>query len=295
MPKCKKKSITLLLTLLIIPCFGLMALEPYYFNYRLALVRDLSSSFENSLKLNPPSVPIDLELAKKQHENYIEILERLVPEVKRLEADTLHPDCNFIEDTAIFINDVAVISRMGALERMGEELPVAEKFKELGIETIALQFPATMDGGDILFTGNYLFVGISHRTNEYALEQLRQIFNNDIKVFGIPVHEGLHLKSLISLFDSETLIVSNAPGGKAIQNVIENLAPSVHSFVSLPDSIASNILRIGSSIVMQEGFPASELILENLCECKNVNFIKVNMSELIKADGALTCGSLLIY
>lgn len=262
--------------------------------YQYALVRDLSDSFEESLKLNPPAVPIDLDLAKQQHENYIALLEKFIPQVIRLEADPNHPDCNFIEDTAIIVDDIAVISRMGAVERRGEEVPVAHVLRELGMKNmIHIQFPGAMDGGDILYTGKHLFVGLSKRTNEYALNQLKEIFQDKTEVIGIPVTEGLHLKSVISFFDSKTLIVAAARAGIEIQNTIELSTNGDYEFVSVPDSIASNVLRIGSFLIFQDGFSASEKILQDLCNRKGVTLIKINMSELIKADGALTCGSLL--
>ena len=265
-----------------------------YLFYQCALVRDLSDSFEDSLKLNPPTNPIDLNLAKQQHENYINLLEKLVPKVIRLEADPNHPDCNFIEDTAIIVNDIAVISRIGALERRGEEVPVAHALKELGIKKIIqIQPPGTMDGGDILYTGKHLFVGLSKRTNEYALNQLKEIFQNKTEVIGIPVTEGLHLKSVLSFFDSKTLIVAATPAGLKIQNDIESSTNGDYIFVSVPESTASNVLRIGTSLIVQEGFSASETLLQELCNQNHVTLIKINMSELIKADGALTCGSLL--
>lgn len=264
-----------------------------YFFYQCALVRDLSDSFENSLKLDSPSTPIDLTVAEQQHEHYIELLETLVPKVIRLAADVDHPDCNFIEDTAIIIDEIAVISRMGAPERRGEETAVANALSELGMQNIVhLQSPATMDGGDILYTGRHLFVGLSKRTNEYALNQLKEIFQYRIEVIGIPVIEGLHLKSVISFFDSTTLIVAANPAGKHIQKVIQSTTND-YTFVSVPDSVSSNVLRIGSSLVVQQGFPASEAILQDLCNQRHVSLITINMSELIKADGALTCGSLL--
>lgn len=264
---------------------------PYY---QCALVRSLSDSFEESLKLNPPITPIDLDLAKQQHEDYIALLEKLVPEVVLLDADPNHPDCNFIEDTAIIVDDIAVISRMGAPERRGEEIPVATALEELGIINIVhLQSPATMDGGDILYTGKHLFVGLSKRTNEYALGQLKEIFSNKLEVVGIPVSEGLHLKSVISLFDSHTLIVAGNRAGMEIRNAIEFTTDGDYAFVTVPDAVASNVLRIGPFLIVQEGFSASEAILQELCNRESVTLIKINMSELIKADGALTCGSLL--
>lgn len=262
--------------------------------YQGALVRELPDSFIDSLKLNPPASPINLRLAKEQHENYIATLQKLLPKVIRLEADPNHPDCNFIEDTAIIVNDIAVISRMGAFERRGEEVPVANAIKELGIKNIVqIQSPGTMDGGDVLYTGRHLFVGLSKRTNECALDQLKEIFKDKLDVIGIPVSEGLHLKSLISFFDSETLIIANTPAAMQIQSCIEASINGEYVFISVPESIASNVLRIRSSLIIQEGFSASENILQNLCDRKFVTLIKINMSELIKADGALTCGCLL--
>ena len=221
------------------------------------------------------------------------MLKKLVPEVIRLKADPNHPDCNFIEDTAIIVDGIAVISIMGALERRGEEVPVAHTLEQLGLNIIHLQSPATMDGGDILYTGKHLFVGLSARTNESALKQLKEIFVGKTEVIGIPVNEGLHLKSVVSFFDAETLIVSATHAGKEVQNKIDRYTHSSYTFVSTPDSVASNVLRIGSALIVQEGYPKSEKILRDLCDQKRVNMVKINMSELIKADGALTCGSLL--
>lgn len=264
---------------------------PYY---QYAVVRELADSFEDSLKLNTPMTPIDLQLAKQQHHNYITLLETLIPHVIKLDADPLHPDCNFVEDTALIVDDIAVVSRMGAIERRGEEEAVREQLQKLGVCTIvSLESPCTMDGGDILFTGKHLFVGLSKRTNDHTLNKLKEIFRNKVEVIGIPVTEGLHLKSVMSLFDTDTLIVASTTAGNKILNHIESSTNGGYTFVLVPDSAASNVLRIGSSLIVQSGFPASEAILQKLCERNFVTMLPINMSEIIKADGALTCGSIL--
>ncbi len=256
-------------------------------------VRDLSTSFENSLKLNPPPIPINLALAKQQHERYIDLLKILVLDLVRLDADPNHPDCNFIEDTAIIVGDTAVISRMGAIERRGEEGPVAEMLEWHGLKNIIhLQSPSTMDGGDILYTGNHLFVGLSSRTNANALKDLEKIFEGKTKVIGIQVAEGLHLKSLISLADTKTLVIADTPGGRDIRQKIDAAAPD-YEFLVVPDPVAANVLRIASTLVVQAGFPDSEKIFKAFCDEKGLGLAKLDMSELIKADGALTCGCLL--
>lgn len=281
-------------TLVTACCFGHEAsTDNGFFHYQYALVRELPDSFEESLKLNPPSVPINIKLAKQQHEQYVNELEKIVPHVIRLPANPDHPDCNFIEDTALIVGNTAVISRMGAKERRGEEVIVEDTLKKLGLTIIRLKEPSTMDGGDILYTGKHLFVGLSHRTNDHALLNLQNIFRGKAEVIGIPVIKGLHLKSVVSLFDEKTLIVANNPAGNAVRNTINRLTNSGYEFVTVPDDIASNVLRIGSTLLIQDGFPQSEQILEELCEKRNIHMVKLHMSELIKADGALTCGTLL--
>lgn len=272
-------------------CYGNNRSE--FFHYQYALVRDISSSFEKSLKLEPPPTPINMNLAKQQHDHYIAVLEALIPTVIRLGGDPHHPDCNFIEDTAIVVDDIAVICRMGALERRGEQTAVAEALEDLGMRTIHLQAPCTMDGGDILYTGKHLFVGLSRRTNVQALTELQALFKGKVEVVGIPVLEGLHLKSIISFFDTETLIIAETAAGKAVRKQIEQSTDYEYTFISVPDQVASNVLRVGSSLVVQDGFPESEIILQELCSKNNVDLITLRMSELIKADGALTCGSIL--
>lgn len=146
----------------------------------------------------------------------------------------------------------------------------------------------------IFCTGKHLFVGLSRRTNAAALKQLEEIFGRHTEVLAVPVIEGLHLKSVVSLFDRDTLIVADTPAGREVHNIIQTLTEEAYQFVFVPDSVASNVLRIGAVLVVQDGFPKSEKILQDLCEQKEVNLLKLNMSELVKADGALTCGSLLL-
>lgn len=264
-----------------------------FFKYQYALVRDLSDSFQDSLKLQQPIDPINVALAKQQHEQYIQLLKDVIPNIIRLAADIHYPDCNFIEDTAVIIHDTVIISTMGAPERRGEEIAVAHIFRHLRKNVIYLQEPATMDGGDILYTGTHLFVGISKRTNSYALQQLERIFGNTLHVIGIPVHEGLHLKSLITCFDTQTFIVADNHAGREIAKNIEAVTNNSYNFIIVPDAVASNVLRVANTLIIQDGFPESEKVLEALCKEKAIQLIKITMSELIKADGALTCGSLL--
>jgi dimethylargininase len=270
------------------------------FKYSHCLVRGIPQSFLECLKQHPPSIPIDISLALQQHEKYTEMIKNLFPDTTiEVAIDEDHPDCCFIEDTCIIVGNIAIISNMGALERRGEEISVKNILSEFGMQYLSVKeiiTPGTMDGGDILSIGNDLFVGISNRTNREALNQLGMLLEGKVNVYGLVVPSGLHLKSLISGFDQSTIIVAEGEGEKVMEEIktYEGLKER-YTFVIVPDEVAANVLRINDTLIIQDGFPRSEEILEDLCKKNGVSILKLNMSELIKADGALTCCSLLVY
>ncbi len=58
-------------------------------------------------------MPIDFELAVRQHETYCEFLEEHGFEIIQLSASDDHPDSVFIEDTAVVFDEIAVITNPG--------------------------------------------------------------------------------------------------------------------------------------------------------------------------------------
>jgi len=135
-------------------------------------------------------------------------------------------------------------------------------------------------------------MGHSKRTNEQSIHQLSRWFTG-IPVHFIPVSGTLHLKCIVTLVDQNTLVVAETELGKELMSYISNNCNNVYTFVVVPDVPASNLLRIGNTIVIQDGFPKSQLIIREFAERHHLNLITLQMSELIKADGSLTCGSIL--
>jgi len=212
---------------------------------------------------------------------------------QHIPVDEKHPDCLFVEDTVIIIDDIAVLANMGASSRQGEELMVKEALEKINFPKIVrLPSTAKFDGGDILFTGKEILVGISSRTNIETVKELAKLFPV-YEVIGINVLEGLHLKSVLTAFDDKTIVIADTNFGKFAKKEISEKAKTKYNFVVVPDPAASNILRIGNTIVIQEGFPKSEAILTELAKQHNVNVEKLMLSEMIKGDGCLTCGSVL--
>jgi dimethylargininase len=255
----------------------------------------LPKSFSRALQQHAPSAPIDVALAEKQHQAYTLAMRALVPRVIELPADEALPDCCFIEDTAVIVGRRAAVSFLGALERRGEERAVRDVLGACRLDLYDVQSPATVDGGDVLFTGKHLIVGLSLRTNEAGARCLADAFGADVPVLTVPVQGTLHLKSVMSSLDEETLLFGDCDAGRKISETLESKygIGKDYSRVWLPDPVAANVIPLGSKVLVQSGFPRSEAVLKEVAGRTGRELVKLQMSELIKADGALTCCSLL--
>jgi dimethylargininase len=261
---------------------------------RYALVRPLPRTFSLALQQSP--APIDVDRAHAQHERYTEVLRSLVGQLIVVPADERYPDCCFIEDTAILVESTAVIARIGAESRRGESSAVYSVLHKLQQIEPTLQLhrlaePATLDGGDVLQMGGKIFVGLSKRTNREAVTQLEALFPG--RVVALPVASGLHLKSVLSALDDATLLVADEPAAQEMAAPILAALPGSVA-IKVPDAVAANIVRVGNDVLIQDGFPASEKILMEAARVRSLTVHKLEMGELIKADGALTCCSLLL-
>mmetsp|Transcript_890 Transcript_890/g.3280 ORF Transcript_890/g.3280 Transcript_890/m.3280 type:complete len:292 (+) Transcript_890:14-889(+) len=267
-----------------------------------ALVRGLSQSFERSLRQEEPEEAIDVAKAEEQHKRYVALLRELVEEVIEVEADEECPDCNFIEDTAFMVGELAIACRPGAMSRRNEVAPVLEILRSLPeVASVAeVADPGTVDGGDVLAMRRHVFIGLSSRSNEAAVEQTRAAVlahygsERAPAVVAIAVPSGLHLKSAISYFDAGTILYADTAGGREVAKTIAELDAS-YTLVPVPHPVVANILRVGRHVVVQEGIcSASTALLQEMCTAAGLRMHQLCMSELVKADGALTCGSILV-
>jgi dimethylargininase len=247
----------------------------------IAVTRDVSPSVRDCELTHLARMPIDYARAAAQHEAYRALLASLGCEVVSIAADDAHPDCVFIEDTAVVFDDVAVITRPGAESRRGEVGPVAEtltRYRRLA----RIEPPATLDGGDVLVLDDRIFVGLGSRTNEAALAQLRAFTGRE--VIGVRVDGALHLKTAITRVAPDTLLVNRDwldVSAFARWNLLD-IDPS--------EPFAANALLVRDTIVYPRAFPRT---CERL-EARGLDVRTVNADELAKAEGGVTCCCLLL-
>lgn len=228
--------------------------------------------------------PIDLGRARAQHAEYCRMLESCGYQVVELDVNADHPDGTFIEDTAVVLDEVAVLARPGVPSRRGEVdgiEPVLARYRPL--ERIAE--PGTLEGGDLLRIGRTLYAGLSARTNREGIEQLGRILApRGYAVVPVSVVGCLHLKSAVTSLDDQTLLAR--PG-------LFDAEP-FSGFTTIPvdadEPEAANALRAGGFICLHAGFQRTiNRVHEAGFEVKTVD-----ISELLKAESGLTCSAILL-
>jgi dimethylargininase len=248
-----------------------------------ALTREVSPSIARCELTHMSRVAIDMEVAKAQHAAYQRALGALGCVVDRIAADATMPDSVFIEDTAVVFDEIAVLTRPGAPSRQREIKGVREALREF--RTIAtIEAPGTMDGGDVLVIGRSVFVGASGRTNAEGIDQFRRhLAPFGYSVEPVPVTGCLHLKSAVTALSEGQVLINPEWLDASLFNRYEQIA------VDGAEPYAANVVRVGSSLLYPDAFART---CERLTRA-GFEVTTVDVSELAKAEGAVTCCSLL--
>jgi len=246
-----------------------------------AVVRPVPDSYSRCVRTNVEK--IDVDLAKKQHEQYCNALKKLGLKLTWIKSDNSLPDSCFVEDTAVVIEEKAVICNMKLKSRAKEVVEVAKVLEKLK-ETYHIKPPATIDGGDLLKIEDKVFVGITARTNLHAIHQLEKILENTaLKIVPVKVHNVLHLKSACTYLGSNCVVLSK---GHFNTNILRGYEKIV---VAKGEEYAADCLAVNGTILMAKGYPKTKQLLEK----KGFPVKELEMSEFRKGDGALTCLSIL--
>ncbi|XP_059544981.1 N(G),N(G)-dimethylarginine dimethylaminohydrolase 1 isoform X2 [Myotis daubentonii] len=176
-----------------------------------AVVRALPESLCQHALRRAKGDEVDFARAERQHQLYVDVLgSKLGLQVVTLPADESLPDCVFVEDVAVVCEETALITRPGAPSRRKEVDKMKEALEKLQLNIVEMKDEnATLDGGDVLFTGREFFVGLSKRTNQRGAEILADTFK-DYAVSTVPVADTLHLKSSCSMAGPNLIAIGSS-------------------------------------------------------------------------------------
>lgn len=248
-----------------------------------ALTRAVSPSLAQCELTHLARSPIDVPRATAQHSEYERVLGRLGLRVQRVPAAPELPDAVFIEDAAVVLDELAVITRPGARSRQAETPGVAEVlsgFRKLH----TLTAPATLDGGDVLRLGRTLFVGRSGRSNEAGIQALRTAVSPfGYSVAAVEFTGALHLKSAVTQVAEGLLLLNPAWVSPAVFEGSDWVA------VDPEEPYGANALRVADTVVYASAHSRTGARLA----ARGLRLAAVDCSELAKAEGGVTCCSLI--
>jgi dimethylargininase len=250
-----------------------------------ALTRAVSRTLASCELTWLPRHEIDIDLAIRQHNQYERSLAAMGIRVISLPEQPEMPDAVFVEDPLLVFDELAIVTRMGSPSRRSESESLSEAispFRPVRRLVVGCETPATLEGGDVMRIGRDVFVGLSSRTNEAGVRQLaRELEPFGYRVRPVEVRGCLHLKSACCSMGD----------GKILANSAWLDTAPLHDYriveVAPDEPSAANILRIGDTVLMPAAFPHTQEIVRN----EGLTVRVVDISELMKAEAAITCSS----
>lgn len=250
----------------------------------IALTRSVPPSFGNCELTHLKRETIDLERAAEQHAIYEKSLVALGCMIQRLPSLPDLPDSVFVEDTAVVLPELAIITRPGAASRRAEVTSVADALRPHR-RLAFIESPGTIDGGDVLQIGSVIYAGESTRTNAEGIRQLAQVASpNGYHVRMVTVSGCLHLKSAVTQVADDVILLNP-------EWVDASCFPELHQIEVHPtEPFAANALLIGENVIYSASYAETRRRLEE----NGVSVHLVHTDELEKAEGAVTCCSIVI-
>jgi dimethylargininase len=247
-----------------------------------AITRGVSPAIVNCELTFLDRAPINLEKATEQHRAYEQMLEKFGARVYSLPVEKDLPDSMFVEDPALVLDEIAVIFPLGTPSRRPEAESLAKELSRYRLLAY-VKLPGMAEGGDILRIENKLYAGLSTRTNEEGIRQLRSIVGFGYSVTEVPVTGCLHLKSAVTSLGNNTLLANRAwfDAGQFRGYEWIDVAPE--------EPHAANVLAFGNKVILPASFPRTR----ERIEARGFEVIPLDISELQKAESGLTCSSLL--
>lgn len=246
-----------------------------------AFVRKPGQQFSQALSGHPGRNDIDLATALNQHEGYVRALNQAEGKVEYLPTQDHLPDSTFVEDTAVILTDKILLCPMKETSRQEEVRSTATTLKKFG-DCVSFDPLATLDGGDVLDTPDTIFVGLSKRTNLRAIRAFSK--HTAKKIVPVAVTKGLHLKSAATFLGNNLLVIDPTRVDASHLKQFDWIA------VTEEETYAANCLALGNRVLMPAGFPH----VRDKIRAHGLETLELEMSEFEKADGGVTCLSLII-
>lgn len=263
----------------------------------LALVRRPGPRLTAGLITHIDRQPVDLELAVRQWEAYVDALHANGWETLEVAPADDCPDAVFVEDAVVVHGDLAVLTRPGAPSRRAEVAAVEDAVVSVGYRVARIEAPGTLEGGDVLTFGGTVWVGLGGRSNEEGMRQLAaHLEPAGVQVVGVHVSRVLHLKSGVTALPDGTVVgfeplvddpsVWSAGADLTRSAVTDEADTRSGGFLPVPEESGAHVVLLGGDrVLMAAGAPRSAQLFRD----RGWAVTEVDISEFIKLEGCVTC------
>ena len=238
--------------------------------------------------------PVDLELARHEHDAFVEVLASLGPRVQELNAEVPSPDLVYTFDPLLVTDRGAIPLRPGKANRQVEPAAIEAWTSAHGIPTLGrIEAPGTVEGGDTFWLRPDLFcIGRTLRTNSDGVRQLASLVGGDVRVFDVPYWRGpaelIHLLSVISPVADDLAVVFEPLLPVGLWQLLRDLGIRT---IPVPEvefpTLACNVLAVRPGVlIMADGNPETAAALAAAgCEVHRYPAFEIG----INGSGGPTC------
>lgn len=249
-----------------------------------AITRQPSGGMTGAELTHISRVPIDMDLANRQHAAYRRALESCGLTVVNLPELEQHPDCAFVEDVAVSFPELSILCRPGANSRR-DETPSIRSSLPYDRPIFSIDSPGTLDGGDVLRVGRDVFVGRSSRTNIDGIRMLAAhvgLFGYRVTQVDVPL--ALHLKTGVTALSDDQILINP-------EWVDRSVFRKFHAIDVAPrEPFAANSLNIFGKIV----YAAEHFETARRLERAGYTLVRAEIGEFAKVEAGVTCMSIVI-
>lgn len=232
---------------------------------------------------------IHIERALEQHNELISTLRNYDVDVILLPYHKKYPEQVFTRDIGFTLGETVFVADMASDVRKGEEDVLKQWLEDESISYYNI-VSDQIEGGDVIIDQDTIYIGLSERTNQQAIDHLDKLLNKQFDVVTIDFQEKfLHLDCVFNVVSPDVALIYP----KALKKEDIERFQSRYELIEVSDeeqfTLGTNVLGIGNKRVLS--LPVNKEVNEQLRK-RNFEVIEVDITEIIKSGGSFRCCTL---
>ena len=231
---------------------------------------------------------IHIELAMKQHYQLVSTLKSHGIEVILLPPQERYPEQVFTRDIGFTLGQTIFVAEMASNIRQGEE-DIFKQWLEDEETSYYNLIGDQIEGGDVIVDRNKIFIGLSDRTNQNAIDHMRSLLP-EYEVITIPfTAKYLHLDCVFNVISPHEAIYFPEAFTKKEISTLKNHFDLIEVSNDEQFTLGTNVLSIGQKKIIS--LPVNKYVNAQLRK-RGFEVIEVNITEIIKSGGSFRCCTL---